>query len=1392
MPSRVTVTCPSCSTRLQLRLPAGVSQRVKVRCSVCETAFLVRRPGAPKVPVPPDTAAPGTPSSSGGPAAGGGSAGSSAPSPAVPPRRADSQQKTLDVGSAPGIPAPPDSSAPSIELTAPGLLPGDPSAGSGARAFSPRRALEVDTVLAQRYRIVRFLAEGGMGEVYEAEDLELAGRVALKTVRPEAARDQLAMDRFRREIQLARRVTHPNICRIYDVSRHVAQSGEELLFLSMELLPGNTLAQRIQDQGPLGVEEALPLVQQMADGLQAAHQVGVIHRDFKSANVMLVPAAEPGGSPRAVITDFGLARGAPGDGGASALTLVDSVIGTPAYMAPEQVRGDEITAAVDIYALGVVLFEMITGQMPFQGENALSTAVKRLQEPAPSPRLHVPDLDPRWEAVILRCLEQEASARYAEAPQVVTDLKGSGVSYSFASNPAAGPSGGAPWGAPGPGSQASRSQPSMAGGSAPGAAASHPSMADPSPSHPSMAHPSMAHPSMAHPSMAHPSMAHGEGMQAPGSHPSLTSSVHGAPSPSGQHSVHGAFPAAAGGAGAGAKPRSRSRDRFTIVGLLVLILLTALFGWRQVARWQEGRLAMLGDEALLERAISQRPTVAVLALENLSSNVEDDWIGTAAAELLGAELGSGDLRTVPAESIARARRELVLESGSSLDAAEDPSTTTSLLTAVGAQYLVDGTFLATAEGDQGGTLRMDVALQDRGGSPLASVSRTGGKEELLSLVAAVGEELRQALNANPGGERGALALAALPEDPGARRLYVEGLEQLRAQHPLEARDLLREAVAAAPESALARAALADAWAALGHLETAQQEARQALTLAAGLPQEEALWIEARYLELSGEWLPAAELYRQLWHAFPDDPDYALKVADSLTNAGRGDEALSTLSVLRRLVTELEDPRLDLAEARAAAAVGDFERQLSAAEAAAVRAQEAGAGLLRAEARVLEASALRNLGGNDEAALAAAREGESLYAAAGDQPGLAFALTNLANLHVGQADFDSAAEGFGRAAEIYRERGDGAGLARSQNALALVAKRQGRLDEAQTLYEQCLELCRELGNELMEAPVLNNFASLMVAKGKLERADELFQRALELQRRGGNRSGEATVLDNIGVVQRKQGQVTEAVRVHREALTLHGETENRPAEVATLSNLARALVAGGEIELASLEAEKAVALARELDQEGLLARALEAQGEALAAKGELEAAADNFRRAVEIYRQRGDSARVARAQLGLARRQLELGELIAAQEQASLASDALRSEGAVDDLATALAVEARSIVLQGDLDSAEERLEEAQRQADVSSNAETRGEVLLARAAVEGRRGRLGQALDELDEALRLLGESSHRSLQLSLRLARLEAALEAGRGDAEGERSLFEGLAREQGFELLAQRAAEL
>jgi serine/threonine protein kinase len=277
-------------------------------------------------------------------------------------------------------------------------------------------------VVAGRYTVLELIGTGGAGEVYRVTDRALGGIVALKTLRLAVAKHPKLVERFRREVQNARKVTHPNVCRIFDLGVHEV-AGHKRFFLTMELLAGESLAQNLADGGPWSPAEARPLLEQLAGGLQAAHDASIVHRDLKPGNVVLTPARAARGAARAVITDFGLAISE--EQIALRLTESSEVIGTPDYMAPEQMDPGATTPAIDVYALGIIAYELLTKRRPFDAApTAIAALLRRQQEPPRPLRSLLPDVDPAWEAAIMRCLERDPKKRFARADAFVSALDG--------------------------------------------------------------------------------------------------------------------------------------------------------------------------------------------------------------------------------------------------------------------------------------------------------------------------------------------------------------------------------------------------------------------------------------------------------------------------------------------------------------------------------------------------------------------------------------------------------------------------------------------------------------------------------------------------------------------------------------------------------------------------------------------------------------------------------------------------------------------------------------------------------------------------------------------------------------------------------------------------------
>ncbi len=273
---------------------------------------------------------------------------------------------------------------------------------SHSPALAPSAAQDIAEALASRYEVLDTLGEGGMGMVYRVRDRETTEILALKLLRPEIARDPAMMERFKNEIRLAHRITHKNVCRIYDFNR-----VDDLACFTMEYVDGESLRAYLKRAGKLTPERVIDLARQIAAGLSEAHVQGVVHRDLKPENVML------GRDGLVKLLDFGIAR-ALGSDTATARTIM----GTPEYMAPEQSQGKAVDQRVDLYALGLILYESLTGRRAFSGATPVEIALKQLKEKPLPPRKLLPSTPPHLEAVVLRCLEKDPARRFSGAVEL--------------------------------------------------------------------------------------------------------------------------------------------------------------------------------------------------------------------------------------------------------------------------------------------------------------------------------------------------------------------------------------------------------------------------------------------------------------------------------------------------------------------------------------------------------------------------------------------------------------------------------------------------------------------------------------------------------------------------------------------------------------------------------------------------------------------------------------------------------------------------------------------------------------------------------------------------------------------------------------------------------------
>jgi tetratricopeptide (TPR) repeat protein/tRNA A-37 threonylcarbamoyl transferase component Bud32 len=273
---------------------------------------------------------------------------------------------------------------------------------------APREELTTGSTFAGRYQIIEEIGKGGMGKVYKVQDTKIKETVALKLIKPEIASDKKTIERFGNEMKFSRKVSHRNVCRMYDLGE---EKGSH--FITMEYVPGEDLRSSIRRFGQLPIGKSISITKQICEGLAEAHRLGVIHRDLKSNNIMI----DKEGNVR--IMDFGIARSLKGKG----ITEAGVMIGTPEYISPEQVEGKEVDQRADIYSLGVVLYEMVTGRVPFEGETALSVAHKHKYETPPEPEEFNPHINEDLNKMILKCLEKDKENRYQRAEELFSELE---------------------------------------------------------------------------------------------------------------------------------------------------------------------------------------------------------------------------------------------------------------------------------------------------------------------------------------------------------------------------------------------------------------------------------------------------------------------------------------------------------------------------------------------------------------------------------------------------------------------------------------------------------------------------------------------------------------------------------------------------------------------------------------------------------------------------------------------------------------------------------------------------------------------------------------------------------------------------------------------------------
>ncbi|HEV2851947.1 MAG TPA: tetratricopeptide repeat protein [Thermoanaerobaculia bacterium] len=1111
----------------------------------------------------------------------------------------------------------------------------DPRHDGRAPALAPGR------VLASRYRIVSFLGRGAVGEVYEAEDQELGDRIAIKILRPEIAGDERVLQRFKREIQLARRVTHPNVCRVFDLVRPPEEDGGA--FLTMELLLGETLEQRLDREGRMSTAEALPVIGHIAAALSAAHANGVVHRDLKSGNVFLVPT--PSGT-RAVVTDFGLAWSSIHEDSSATLTATGELVGSPAYMAPEQVRGEEATPATDIYALGVVMFEMITGELPFVGKSAFYTALKRLQEPAPSPRVHLSDLDPAWETTILRCLERDPADRFPTVRHVVRSLGATKAEEDATSPLALLPERTKPsrwW--MGLGIAALLTIAAVAGLGIAGrlpfrreAPASRPKAETVAPGKPANAivlRPSVAvlpFDNLSKPREEPPGLVMFELLPV---ELAATGKLRVIPPDEVDRVVRDL-----GAERTMQRLRERLGADFLVSGAFLadgrgeptrydVEVRDARTGRRIAALTEPGGAAALDS---LGRRLH-----AVLGAGELSSGNE---------EALRAALPKPEAARLYAEGLHRlwhfdapAARDLLQQAADA-----DP------------EHPLVRSALAAAWRDLGD--KQEAQREAKQAFVLATALR---REDRLALEARYHEVAREwsgaianyqeILSAFPDDLETGLRLAAAQTEAGQSAQVEATLERLRRlPAPLgeDPRIDLAEAEDAAKrrdferQRAAAERAIAKAEARENRVLVAEGRLQQGMALL-GLRQldagkesfEEAqrAFMEAQHPRGRAEALRGIALVEAMQDRREAASASYAEMIRIFQQIGAGEDVARGLNQMGNLNLDAGD--LDQAETI-------YKQALNVAR----KIHDP-----RAEATVLHNLAKLTFG---RGRLAEARELFRRILAVDREIGFAegegAGLQGLGTISTMNGDLLEARRYFQEALGVYRRIGAEKNIPEVFNNLAEVSFARGELAQCRKEREQARDLARQAHQEHEAARALGGLAAILRQQGDLAGARDLYGQSLASYQQLNASLEQAGIQDEIGLTLTLQGELIEALKQFQDALAGARQGEDREAETRTLTHQSRALLRYGEVQRAFALQQRSVEIARSLQQSGFLAEALLGLGHIQLVQDDLKAARRSFEEALAAYRSRGERSGIASALFGLGEALRAGGELGASRER----------------------------------------------------------------------------------------------------------------------------------------------
>jgi len=743
---------------------------------------------------------------------------------------------------------------------------------------------------------------------------------------------------------------------------------------------------------------------------------------------------------------------------------------------------------------------------------------------------------------------------------------------------------------------------------------------------------------------------------------------------------------------------------------------------------------------------SIRRSIAVLGFKNISGQPDTEWMSAALAAALTSELAAGQkLRIVPEENVDRMKVDLSFHDEDSLSR----ETLAKIRGVLGCDLVVLGSY--TGFGTTNSGFSVNVRLQDAAsGEIVASDGETGTVDQLYELAKRSGGALRAQLGigAVPAGDT-AVVNASLPK-PGALQFYSEGLQKLRAYDAMGAEDLLEKANAADPDYPLTHSALAEAWDLLGYDAKARAEAKFAVDNSFPLDPEQKSLVKGRLEKLSSNWDAAIETYKSLANVFPDDIEYGLLLADAQTSAGKGNDALATVSALRQLPPPSgEDPRIDLAEAEAERSISDFKRSADAASRASQKAGQQGSRYLVAEALLEQCWALDSLGDAVQAAQACEKAQET-FADVGDLRGRARSLTRLSLIAASQGDISRALDLRTRALAIARQIGSRKDVSGALINIGNLQANSGDTVAAQKSWEEALRVADEIDFKEDALQADNNLGTLFQSLCEYDKAQGSYELSRQVAEAIGDKADLATAIYNLGGVLFVLGDLSSAQSRVEQAITM--------GKVAGLkSNVASWLLTLGDIQMA---------------------------------EDDLAGAEKSYREA-EGLTSPDEKAALAVNNLEWAALDLEKGQLEEAEKLARQAAGEFQAEKDADDETGARDLLARTLMAQNEYSAAASEVTQAEELG--GRDCAIRLPLAITKARVEAQAGQMAAARQVLESVLTETKAKKLVGYEMEARLA--QAEIEIGTGDEQSGLSHLRSLQNDATvykFLLIARKAAAL